>query len=339
MNHRYSRQTLFAPIGLEGQKKLSRKHVLIVGAGALGTGNAEILVRAGVGTVTIVDRDVVEWSNLQRQLLYNEQDARLNLPKAVAARERLSQINTEVHVRALVLDVTERNIMELLTGVDVIIDATDNFETRFLLNDAAQKSGVPWIYGACTGSYGITYTFVPEHTPCLNCLMELMPMGGETCDTAGVIASAVQMVVSYQTAEALKILVEDHTSLHGKLIAFDLWRNKQSAVNVDDLKKCSCNSCGEKPAYPYLSGKNQTRAAVLCGRDTVQIRPAVQFSRDLWALADSLPKQDGKIEVNPYLVVFTVGRYRMVFFQDGRVLVHGTKELSEAKSLYHKYIG
>jgi molybdopterin/thiamine biosynthesis adenylyltransferase len=338
-NGRFSRQELFSGIGPEGQRKLGRKHVLIVGAGALGTGSAEALVRAGVGTVTIVDRDYVEASNLQRQQLYSEEDALLRLPKAVAAKARLERINSEIDIRAVVADVTVSELEELTQGVDVIVDATDNFDTRLLINDLSQKRSIPWIYGACVGSYGLTFTIVPGETPCLNCLLETMPVGGATCDTVGVIAPAVQMVVAHQTAEALKLLVENKQALHGKLISFDLWTNSHAAIKVDKMKKTSCPSCGEAPTYPYLQPENQSRTAVLCGRDTVQIRPPAPVKRDLEELAQTLSRQGGKVEANPYLVSFTIGSHRLAIFQDGRVLVHGTKDIAEARSLYHRYLG
>jgi sulfur carrier protein ThiS adenylyltransferase len=339
LNGRYSRQELFARIGPEGQRKLARKHVLIIGAGALGTGSAEALVRAGAGTVTIVDRDYVEASNLQRQQLYSEDDARQRLPKAVAAKSRLERINSEVRIRAVVADVSIAELEQLTDGVDVIVDATDNFETRLLLNDMSQKRGIPWIYGACAGSYGLTFTIVPGRTPCLRCLLETVPAGAATCDTVGVIAPVVQMVVAYQTSEALKLLVEDYEALHGKLISFDLWANTHAAIQVDRLKKPDCSSCGGQRTYPYLQMENQSRTAVLCGRDTVQIRPPAPIERNLEELARTLSLQGGSVEANPYLVSFTVGSRRLAIFRDGRVLVHGTKDIAEARSLYHRYLG
>ncbi|MFC0214546.1 thiazole biosynthesis adenylyltransferase ThiF [Paenibacillus chartarius] len=340
MNGRYSRQELFRGIGPGGQLKLAAGHVLIVGAGALGTGNAEALVRAGVGVVTIVDRDYVEASNLQRQLLYSEEDALQRLPKAVAAKARLEAVNSEVDIRAVVADVTLAELEELTEGVDIIVDATDNFETRLLINDMSQKLGIPWVYGACVGSYGLTFTIVPGVTPCLNCLLETMPSGGATCDTVGVIAPAVQMVVAYQVAETLKLLVGDREALHGKLISFDLWSNSHTAIRVDRMKKPGCPSCGDAPVYPYLQAENHSRTAVLCGRDTVQIRPPSPIRRDLAELARTLERLGvGKVESNPYLVSLTIDGHRLVLFADGRVLVHGTKDVVEARSLYHRYLG
>ncbi|MFD2044622.1 thiazole biosynthesis adenylyltransferase ThiF [Ornithinibacillus salinisoli] len=339
MSERYSRQELFTPIGKGGQSKISNKHVLVIGAGALGTGSAEALVRAGVGKLTIVDRDYVEWSNLQRQQLYVEVDAEQRIPKAVAAENRLRMINSEVDIEALVLDVSVEEIEQLIDEVDLIMDATDNFDIRMIMNDISQKHYIPWIYGACVGSYGISYTILPGETPCLHCLLETVPMGGLTCDTAGIISPAVQMVVAYQTTEALKILVEDYQSLRKKLVSFDLWKNQQTAIRVDKMKKEGCSSCGETPSYPFLSFENQTKTAVLCGRDTVQIRPPEQVERDLEMLAEILSEQGGKVSQNPYLLSFQIGTHRLVLFKDGRVLVHGTNDIAEAKTLYHRYLG
>ncbi|MEH7238358.1 thiazole biosynthesis adenylyltransferase ThiF [Bacillus sp. JJ1562] len=339
MNERYSRQELFTSIGVQGQQKIRTKHVLIVGAGALGTGSAEGLVRAGIGKLTIVDRDYVEWTNLQRQQLYSEDDAINRLPKAVAAKERLEKINSDVDIQAHVMDVSIQEIENIIEGVDLIIDATDNFDIRMLLNDASQKYNIPWIYGACVGSYGISYAILPGETPCLHCLLETVPMGGLTCDTVGIISPAVQMVVAYQVTEALKLLVEDYFALRKKLVSFDLWKNQHTAIKVDRVKKEGCLSCGTNPTYPFLSFENQTKSAVLCGRDSVQIRPSEKIERDLESIAELLTEQGGKVEKNPYLLSFTKGPNRMVVFKDGRVLIHGTKDLSEARSLYHRYLG
>ncbi|CAM3755226.1 thiazole biosynthesis adenylyltransferase ThiF [Marinicrinis lubricantis] len=339
MTDRYSRQELFAPIGKEGQQQLQSKHVLIVGAGALGTGSAETLVRAGVGHLTIVDRDYVEWSNLQRQQLYGEDDAERRLPKAVAAEQRLRRINSSAAIDAIVADVTTSEIEALTEGVDLIIDATDNFDTRLLLNDIAHKRRIPWIYGACVGSYGVSCAIVPGETPCLNCLLETVPIGGATCDTSGIIAPAVQMVVALQMAEALKLLTGNKRALRGKLVSFDLWSNQYTAIGVDRLKKEDCASCGSQPTYPYLQASNHSRTAVLCGRDTVQIRPPAPVERDLETLAEQLSRQGGTVQGNPYLISYTIGAHRLAIFRDGRVLVHGTKDVAEAKSLYHRYLG
>ncbi|HFK1684922.1 thiazole biosynthesis adenylyltransferase ThiF [Bacillus sp. AFS051223] len=339
MNNRYSRQELFSPIGEEGQRKISEKHVLIIGAGALGSANAEMFVRAGVGTVTIVDRDYVDWSNLQRQQLYAESDVENNLPKAVAAKKRLEEINSEVRVEALVQDVTAEELEELVTDVDVMIDATDNFETRFIVNDIAQKYDIPWIYGACVGSYGLSYTILPSKTPCLSCLLQSIPLGGATCDTAGIISPAVSLVVSHQVTEALKLLVEDYESLREGLVSFDVWKNEYSCMNVQKLRKHNCPSCGENALYPYLNKENTSKTAVLCGRNTVQIRPPHKEEMDFERYKGLLNDRVNDLNVNPYLLSFSVEEKRLVAFKDGRVLVHGTKDISEAKTIYHRYFG
>jgi molybdopterin/thiamine biosynthesis adenylyltransferase len=339
MNDRYSRQERFAPIGQKGQRLLREKQVLIIGAGALGTGSAEILARAGVGRLKVVDRDYVEFSNLQRQLLYTEADAAGRLPKAVALQRRLAEINSETAVDAIVADVSADELEQLAPGVDLILDATDNFETRFVINDISQKYKVPWIYGACVGSYGISYMIIPGQTPCLHCMMEEIPVGGATCDTAGIIAPTVHMVVAYQSAEALKWLTGNADAVRRELVSFDLWSNRQTAIRVDALKKPDCPSCGSPAVYPYLSRERLTRTDVLCGRDTVQIRPPRLEKRDLGRLSEQLRALGGVVEANPYLVMYTSGRHRMVFFQDGRVLVHGTSDPAEARSLYHKVLG
>lgn len=337
---RYSRQTLFTPIGLDGQKKMANKHVLIIGAGALGTGNAEALVRAGIGKLTIVDRDYVEWSNLQRQSLFSEEDAKKRTPKAIAAKNRLAAINSDVAIEAIIADAAVAELEEWAKQADLIIDATDNFETRMIINDVSQKFQVPWIYGACVGSYGVTYTIIPGKTPCLSCLLDNVPFGGVTCDTAGIIIPAVEMVVSYQISEAFKILVEDSEALRNKLVSFDLWKNQSSMIKVDTLKKGNCPSCGKKRTYPFLSYDKQTKTEVLCGRDSVQIRPSSKMGRNLEDLEKILLKQGGTVQRNPYLLSYGLNnKHRLVIFKDGRVLVHGTKDIAEAKALYHRYLG
>ncbi|MCP3029342.1 thiazole biosynthesis adenylyltransferase ThiF [Halobacillus sp. A5] len=334
---RYSRQKLFRPIGEEGQEKLKAKHVLFIGSGALGTSNAEQLVRAGVGKVTIVDRDYVEWSNLQRQQLFTEKDASQRIPKAKAAEIKLKEINTEVEINAHILDVQREELEGLIGGVDLVLDGTDNFDTRMLINDICQKYNTPWIYGGCVGSHGMSYTIVPGETPCLGCLLQSVPISGATCDTAGVISPAVQMVTAHQAAEALKILVEDKSALIGRFITFDLWNHHYTKMKVARAKRGDCPSCGVKPTYPYLSPDHQTKTAVLCGRDTVQIRPPYKIERNLDEIRASLI--EGQVEQNPFLLSYKRDNYRMVFFKDGRVFIHGTKDISEARSLYYQILG
>ncbi len=338
MDDRYSRHTRFSKIGRSGQEKIRKKHVVLIGAGALGTSCAEMLVRAGIGTLTIVDRDYVEWSNLQRQQLYTEADAENQMPKSVAAKTRLSDINRDVVIHERLEETNAATIEEQIKGADLIIDATDNFETRMLINDAAQKWRIPWIYGACTGSHGLTYTIVPGETPCLACLLGKIPSGGDTCDTTGIISPAVQMVTAHQVSEAFKILVEDFGALRKKVVYFDLWHNQHTLLKVERLKNPHCLSCGPEASYPYLDERLSSKSAVLCGRDTVQIRPLPGVSIDRNRLESKLSQLTSKIRSNEYLLQVEIEDTRMVIFKDNRVLIHGTKDLNKAKALYNRYI-
>ncbi|MDR6120929.1 molybdopterin/thiamine biosynthesis adenylyltransferase [Bacillus sp. SLBN-46] len=339
MDERYSRQVLFPGIGKEGQEKIRRKHVLIIGAGALGSGSAEVLVRSGVGKLTIIDRDYVEASNLQRQQLYTEEDVAEKLPKAAAADKRLRAINSDVEIRAIIGDATPELLEELVVSVDLMMDATDNFETRMAMNDVSQKYTIPWIYGACVGSYGMSFSIIPGKTPCLNCLLRSIPLQGLTCDTGGIISPAVQMVIAHQTAEALKILVEDYDAVRTSFVSFDLWRNEYTSLKMSKAKFAGCLSCGEERTYPYLDYENMTKTTVLCGRDTVQIRPAAASEISLERLAGQLSSLGYVVKGNPYLLSVEMGEERMVIFQDGRALVHGTKDLTHAKSIYQRILG
>jgi sulfur carrier protein ThiS adenylyltransferase len=339
LNERYSRQVLFPGIGKEGQEKISRKSVLIIGAGALGSGNAEVLARAGVGKITIIDRDYVEASNLQRQQLYTEADAAEKLPKAAAARKRLMEINSGIEVAAIIGDATPALLEEWITGIDLMIDATDNFETRMAMNDVSQKYNVPWIYGACVGSFGMSFSVIPVKTPCLNCLLRSIPLQGMTCDTGGIISPAVQMVIAHQTAEALKILVGDWDAVRTTFVSFDVWRNQYTSLKMSKAKFSGCLSCGSERTYPYLDKENMTKTTVLCGRDTVQIRPSGQGEISLEQLAGQLSSLGYTVKGNPYLLSVEMSDERMVIFKDGRALIHGTKDLTHAKSLYQRILG
>ena len=339
MNDRYSRQVLFPGIGKDGQAKLSQKHVLIIGAGALGSGSAEVLTRAGVGKITIVDRDYVEASNLQRQQLYTEEDVAEKLPKAAAAEKRLRAINSEVEIRAIIGDATPEMLEEMADDVDLIMDATDNFETRMVMNDVSQKYQIPWIYGACVGSFGMSFSIAPGKTPCLNCLLRTIPLQGMTCDTGGIISPAVQMVIAHQTAEALKMLAEDWEAVRTTFVSFDLWRNQYTSLKMSKAKNPGCLSCGEERSYPYLDQENRTKTTVLCGRDTVQIRPSSYGAVSLEKLAGQLCSLGYQVKGNPYLISVEMGAERMVIFQDGRALIHGTKDLTHAKSIYQRILG
>lgn len=336
MTERYSRQIRFLPIGEAGQKKIGKKHILLIGCGALGTANAESLVRAGVGQLTIVDRDYVEESNLQRQTLFTENDCHEQLPKAIAAKNRLQEINSTVNIQTYVMDATSENLPPLLTNVDLIIDATDNFDIRLTVNDLSHKFRIPWIMGSCVGSTGMSYTIIPGDSPCLQCILDITPFMGATCDSVGIISPAVQMVAAHQTAEALKILVEDRTALRTKLVTFDLWNNQYQMINISRAKKSSCPTCGNEPTYPTLAYQSQTKTEVLCGRNTVQIRARYKFEMD--TLKKRL-QQLGPVKTNPYLLSIEYKNYRIIFFRDGRALIHGTNSIEKAKSIFYQLVG
>ncbi|MGE6377273.1 MoeB/ThiF family adenylyltransferase [Peribacillus muralis] len=339
MKERHSRQTLFAPIGETGQLKIRRKHVLILGAGALGAANAEALTRAGVGKLTIVDRDYVELSNLQRQQMYTERDVEERLPKAEAAKRHIREIDHGVQVNAVIMDATAQNLERQLDAVDLILDATDNFETRMIINDLSQKLHIPWIYGACVGSVGMTLPIVPGQTPCLHCLLKTIPIQGMTCDTGGIISPAVTMVAAHQTAEALKILTEDWGAVRPALVIFDLWRNQYQSVKLTKAKTKNCLSCGEQRSYPFLTRENATKTAILCGRDTVQVRPPRPVKLQLEKLAKDLIGSGYVVTFNPFLLSCEKDGERIVIFEDGRALIHGTKDMIQAKATYQSILG
>lgn len=336
MKDRYSRQALFQPIGKTGQEKIRRKHVLILGCGALGTANAANLVRAGIGKLTIIDRDYVEWSNLQRQQLFTAEDAENQVPKVIAAKEKLTAINPEVEMIAHILDVTGDNIRPHLKGVDLVIDATDNFDIRFIMNDLIHQYKLPWIFGSCVGSTGMSFTVLPGETPCLACILDSTTMTGATCDSVGIIAPAVQMVVAHQTTEALKILVEDETALRTELVMFDLWHNRYQLINVDRAKEMDCPTCGKNPTYPKLTYDLRTKTEVLCGRNTVQIRSRRDVALD--ELAHRLGKL-GSVRVNEFLLSLHYDDYRVVVFRDGRTFIHGTDSIETARKIYSQLVG
>ncbi|RDW20164.1 thiamine biosynthesis protein MoeB [Oceanobacillus arenosus] len=336
MTDRYSRQILFKPIGEKGQKKIRGKHVLILGCGALGTANAENLVRAGIGKLTIIDRDYVELSNLHRQHLFTEKDVMNQVPKVIAAKSKLQEINSDVIIAAHILEADAVTLAPLLDNVDLVIDATDNFDTRFMMNDLLQKRQIPWIYGSCVSSTGMSYTILPRQTPCLKCLLNTAPVSGATCDSVGIISPAVQMVVAHQTTEALKLLVEDVQALRSKLLMFDLWTNQYQMIDIEKARKSECPACGINPTYPYLTYESVTKTEILCGRNTVQIRANRQV--ELAELASHL-ENIGQVKGNDYLLSIDYKTYRLVFFQDGRTLVHGTDSIEKAKRIYYQLTG
>ena len=338
MNERYSRQILFREIGSSGQDKLRNSRVLLVGCGALGAAHAEMLARAGVGKLRIVDRDFVEYTNLQRQTLYKESDADERLPKAVAAKSRIAEINSEIEVEAIVADVNHSNIESLIDGCDLVLDGSDNFQVRYLLNDACVKHNTTWIYGAAVSSYGTTMTIIPGKTPCLRCIFDEMPDAGTspTCDTAGVIMPIIATVSATQVAETLKILVGDLESLHGSLMQFDIWANDRQRIKLGE-PNADCKTCGLRN-FEFLNTETPEFSAVLCGRNAVQIAPPTATTLDLESLAERLQFLVA-VNVNEYLLRFTTGENEMTVFRDGRAIVKGTDDISVARSLYAKFIG
>lgn len=333
---RYSRQTLFPPIGQAGQERLAGAKVTVIGCGALGTVSAEMLVRAGVGQVTIIDRDFVEVSNLQRQSLFTEEDAKLTVPKAVAAQRVLSQVNSAVEIQGLVEDLTFENIDRLCSGAEVIVDGTDSFEVRFLINDFAVRENRPWVYGAALGSYGISWAVVPGLTPCLRCLFEEPPPAGsvETCDTAGVIAPIIHVVASYQVAQALKLLVGAEPD--ARSLQVDIWKGTWRAMEFNGpVEDCRC--CGKRE-FPFLEGARRTQLTRLCGRNAVQVNPAEKGYIDLNEMAGKL-RLKTEVSQNDYLLKATLEGCEVVLFADGRAVVKGTDDLTVARAIYSRYIG
>ncbi len=328
---------MFEPIGEAGQKKLGQAHILIIGAGALGSASAEMLARSGVGKLTIVDRDILDWTNLQRQQLYTEQDVRDQLPKAVAAKRRLGKVNSLVEVETFTADVTVENAEELVKGKTLIVDATDNIETRLLMNDAALKVGIPFFMGAVVASYGLTYAIGVGEQPCLHCLLDTLPPQTLTCDTAGVISPIVQVVASHQVTNVFKYVVGEKVDC--RLKSFDLWKGDQAAIDVTSLRRRDCPSCSERAEYPFLSRENQTKTAVLCGRDTVQLTFPGKRSVELRSIANSISPIVSNLISNIHLVACEYEGYRIVLFRDGRMLVHGTKNIDQAKIIAAQLLG
>jgi len=338
MNQRYSRQILFAEIGKAGQQKLLDARVVIVGCGALGASHAEMLSRAGVGHLKIVDRDFVEFTNLQRQTLFKESDAAERLPKAIAAKTRIGEINSEVEVDAIVADVNQSNVEQIVADADLVLDGTDNFQIRYLLNDACVKLDKTWIYGAAVSSYGTTMTITPGQTPCLRCIFEEMPDAGSspTCDTAGVIMPIIATVSAVQVSEALKIIVGDRNALHGSLMQFDVWENDWRKIKLSK-PNADCRSCGQH-VFDFLDAESHEFAAVLCGRDAVQISPPISTSFDLSAFGAKITSFSD-VKQNDYLVRFSIDGNEITVFRDGRAIIKGTDDISAARSLYARYVG
>ncbi len=332
---RYSRQVLYPGIGSEGQRLLSTSHVALVGCGATGAASASLLARAGVGTLTIIDRDFVEESNLQRQVLFDEEDAKNSLPKAEAARRKISLFNSEVTVHAHIADLVPANIHALLGNADLVLDATDNFETRYLINDYAVEQSRPWIYAAAVGAYTVTMNVLPGETACLACIFPKPPSGPvETCDTAGILNTAVNLAASIQVTEALKLLTGARGRLRRTLLSHDLWTNERSEISAA-TPRSGCEVCGRRD-FAHLRGEGRPHIT-LCGRNSVQIHEHAR-PVDFAQMAERL-RPHGEVRFNPLLLRFQRGDHTLTLFADGRALIQGTTDIALARSLYARFIG
>jgi molybdopterin-synthase adenylyltransferase len=337
---RYSRQMRFGGIGKAGQERIARGRVSVCGCGALGTVLANALVRSGVGFVRIIDRDFVELSNLQRQVLFDESDVTGNLPKAEAAARKLRGINSAVTIEPVVTDIDRTNIVELCRDADVILDGTDNFEVRYLINDAAVSLNKPWVYGGCVAAHGQTMTIIPGETPCLRCVFEASPGPGEvgTCETAGVLGPIVNVIASYQAAEALKLLAGKTDTINRELLYIDVWENVNRRIKIAPLLgKVDCPCC-QRRRFEWLDGAHGSQTTSLCGRNAVQVSHRSPTKLNFEELARQL-SASGSVSHNRFLLKFNVDDYEFTVFPDGRAIIKGTADTEKARTLYAKYIG
>ncbi|MEL7496655.1 MAG: ThiF family adenylyltransferase [Planctomycetota bacterium] len=338
---RYSRQTRFAELGEHGQRRLGYSHAAIVGCGALGSVIANTLTRAGVGRIKLIDRDVVELSNLQRQVLYTESDVAEGLPKAIAAANHLRGINSSVEVEPVVADVTAGNIESICDSVDLVLDGSDNFEIRFLINDFCVKHGIPWIYGGCLGADGQTMTIVPGDTACLNCLMlQGPPPPGttETCDSFGILSPIINLIASIESMEAIKLLSGNREAISRKLQVFSLWTNDVRQIDLSKLRdQVDCPAC-QQQTFVWLDGKRGSQTTVLCGRNSVQLTFPERGQIDLASIAKRLSDL-GDVRANEYLVKFDTEEIELTIFEDGRAIVTGTDDPALARKYYAQYLG
>ncbi len=340
---RYSRQVLFARIGEAGQRRLMESRVALVGCGALGSVLANTLVRAGVGFLRICDRDYLEMNNLQRQVLYDESDVQSAVPKAIVAARKLTAVNSTVTIEPVVADVTRLNIARIAEDCDLICDGTDNFETRYLLNDFCVSTGRPWIYTAVVEATGLVMPIVPGQTACLRCLFPTPPPPDitPTCETAGIIAPAVNMTASMEAVLALKVLTGQLDEPSRALLSIDAWDGRVTAVNVHSRPNAECVCCAKRH-FEYLEGKGETAATVLCGRDAVQVRPSTALERplDMERLASRLaPLAEGEVRRSSYLLSATIGPLTLTVFPDGRAIIKGAHTPEEARAAYARYVG
>lgn len=338
---RYSRQIRFPRFGLESQRRLQNSAALVIGCGALGSIICNTLARSGVGRLRIVDRDFLEVSNLQRQVLFDEEDVKNNLPKSIAAAEKLGRINSEVEIEPIVADVTASNIESHIDGMNIILDGTDNFEIRFLINDVSVKHSVPWVYGGCLGADGQTMTILPGETACLNCLMlDGPPPPGTTatCDSFGILAPIINVIASIQSNEAIKILSGNRDAISRKLSIFSLWENQFRQMDVSQLRdSVDCPTCQQRK-FEWLSGQLGSQSAVLCGRNAVQLSFPQREAISLDQLETRL-KPLGAVERNRFLLKFSVDDYSITAFPDGRAIVSGTDDIAVARKLHAQYLG
>jgi molybdopterin/thiamine biosynthesis adenylyltransferase len=335
---RYSRQILFPEFGVEGQRALLGARVVLVGVGALGSHIADSVVRAGVGHLVLADRDYIELNNLQRQALYDEDDIAQNLPKAEAAARKLRRINSSVVVEPRVMDVHRDNVEALLDGAALVLDGTDNFSTRYLLNDACVKHGIPWVYGGVLASYGVTMTIVPGRTPCLRCLFPEMPPPGSTptCDVAGILGPVVKIIGALEAGEALKLLT-GRGKLNPGLATIDIWESHLEAVPVARRVE-ACPACGQH-RFDYLQPGLEQEATRLCGRNAVHVSPPGEVQVSLPALAERLRPVASGLAANEYMLRGTIDGFEFTVFPDGRAIIKGTDDQALAKTLYSRYIG
>src|SRR5438128_8429729 len=331
ISDRYSRQILFSGIGKDGQERLSQARAVIIGCGALGSAQAEALARAGVGRLLIVDRDFVEASNLQRQTMFTEADAQERLPKAIACANHITEINSDIDTEPEVVDVNHSNVEQFIDQCDIVLDGTDNFATRYLINDACVKHNVNWIYGAAVGSYGVTMTIRPNHTPCLRCVFPEAPAvaSAPTCDTAGVIMPIINIVAAVQVSEALKLLTRQEKELHKSLMQFDVWRNEWRRISIG-APAMDCPACS-RHEFATLEPGNGDFTAVLCGRHAVQVSPSRPARIDLNLLGKGLASS-GEVRLNHYLLRFPTGDFQLTIFQDARSIIRGTDDVPTARS-------
>ncbi len=337
---RYSRQVRFPPLGEEGQRALLKSRVTLCGCGALGTVLANHLARAGVGSIRIVDRDFIETHNLQRQVLFDEEDVAQNLPKAEAAARKIRAINSAISIEPVVTDIDHTNIIDLVGDADLILDGTDNFETRYLINDAAVKLGKPWIYGGVIGSEGQTMTIIPQKTPCLRCLIETAPPPGmtPTCETAGVLGPAVAVIASFEAIEAIKLLTGAWDALNADLIMVDIWDWTFRQLKVAGLLgKVDCPCCRQR-RFEWLDGGMGSHTTTLCGRNAVQVAVRRPDPLDFRELASRLGAL-GEIRFNNFMLRFATEGYEFTVFPDGRAIIKGTNDVTKARTLYAQFIG